>query len=70
MECWEHKKCVGKEDCPAYPDHGDCCMVKTGTVCCEGSDLIDKIISCKECDFYNSEHFNTERANRLIDEEY
>lgn len=68
MDCWEFIKCGRKKDCPAYPDHGDCCIAKTGTLCHDSKELLNKITSCQTCDFYNSEYFNKERAETIIDE--
>jgi|GEM_PF-2944549 len=66
MNCWEYKDCTWTEDCPAYPEYGDCCNVKFGTLCCEDHDLSNKITSCKKCSFYKSEYFNAERAIELL----
>ena len=68
MNCWEFKNCKWIEDCPAYPEHGDCCAVKTGTLCCADHELIKKMMSCIKCSFYSSEHFNKEKAEKIIDE--
>nr|MBF0223327.1 hypothetical protein [Desulfobulbaceae bacterium] len=67
MNCWEYKNYKWTDSCPAHPDHGDCCIVKTGTLCCADHDLINKMMSGKKCNFYNSEHFNNERAISIID---
>ena len=67
MDCWEYKNCDWTEECPAFPDHGDCCVVKHGTLCCESHDLIEKMTTCVKCSFYKSEYFNKERAEAIID---
>ncbi len=68
MNCWEFMKC-GREEggfranelgvCPAYPDKGQSCARAAGTLCegeVQGS-VAQKIPSCIDCDFYNSEHY-------------
>ncbi len=68
MKCWEYKNCDWIEECPAHPKFGDCCVVIQGTLCCADHELVDKVLSCKKCSFYCSEHFNKERLVNFIDE--
>lgn len=69
MKCWEYKQCGreagGKKEnemgqCPAYPDHGAHCARITGTLCgdqVQGSFAM-KLVSCMNCDFYRSKHYD------------
>lgn len=56
MKCWEHLKCDTFKSCPAYPDSGLDCWKKTGTKCnggiVEKATFAEKIIHCRNCDFY------------------
>ena len=70
MNCWQFKSCEWIEDCPAYPDHGDCCMVTRGTLCCDSTEVVAKLESCKKCSFFASEHYNHKRAHDEFDELY
>ncbi len=68
MNCWEYMKC-GREAgglkvdelgaCPSYPDHGKSCARVAGTYCdgeVQGT-FATKFGTCKDCDFYGSEHY-------------
>lgn len=69
MNCWEFTKCGRAEGgakavemgiCPAYPDRGTHCARVGGTLC-EGKvqgTFAQKLRSCAECKFYNSEHYD------------
>jgi len=70
MHCWEFKGCKWIEDCAAYPDHGDCCTAMKGTLCCDNPQLVGELLSCKRCSFFNSEHYNHTRAEKIISELY
>ena len=77
MNCWEFMKCGREADginsnklgiCPAYPSDGKRCANVVGTFC----DLVQALhasqyISCPECPFYNSMHFEetSRTANQL-----
>ncbi|MCK4911203.1 MAG: hypothetical protein KAR83_06160 [Thermodesulfovibrionales bacterium] len=69
MNCWEFMQC-GREDggkktdefgiCPSYPDKGKTCARVTGTFFngrVQGT-FATKLGTCKDCDYYNSEHYN------------
>ena len=52
--CWEYKKCIVKEECPAYPKFGKVCFSIEGTLCggeVQGEYTI-KIHRCRQCQFY------------------
>jgi len=69
MNCWEFKKCGRERDgahakalgvCPAYPDSGHICARIAGTLCggkVQGVFAM-KLVSCMDCDFYNSKHYD------------
>ena len=69
MNCWEFLKC-GREaggtkadefgTCPAYPDKGKTCARVAGTFHngrMQGS-FATKLGTCKDCDYYNSDHYD------------
>lgn len=70
MNCWEFMEC-GREAggahaeelgiCPVYPFHGTHCARIAGTLC--GGEVkgtcAQKIITCCDCDFYKSEHYDS-----------
>ena len=53
--CWEFKKCIVKEDCPAYPNFGKVCFSVEGTLCGgeKQGKYAAKIQRCRQCTFYD-----------------
>ena len=74
MNCWEFMKC-GRETggtkadefgtCPSYPDKGKACARVAGTFCngrIQGT-FATKLGTCKDCDYYNSDHYRRAYIN-------
>lgn len=60
MNCWEMFSCKVKENCPAYPEHGQHCARVAGTLCRGERQIMmaRKIEGCNACEFYKSEHYD------------
>ena len=55
--CWDTKQC-GKTECPGYENKDYRCWMVSGTHCrgeVQGS-LHEKIVACRECDYYKYMH--------------
>lgn len=59
VKCWEKKKCIKREECPAYMNSDGRCWLIAGTMCggrVQG-DFALKYKSCTECDVYQESVF-------------
>lgn len=47
-KCWEYMKCVSRDKCPAFPDHGRDCWEISGTLC-KGEKPLTKVEKRHDC---------------------
>jgi len=71
INCWDFKHCDKKEQCPAYPDHGDHCAAIVDTLCDQydtklQSNLVSKLVNCLTCDFQNSPYYSKSTAKTYL----